>query len=200
MDPTLERRFATTFGDDQKLELRVSEDGKTATLTGYAVVYNRDSVPLYGGEMIEQIADGAFKRTLTSGEDVRALVEHDSDKLLGRTSSNTLKLMDDAKGLRFELALPDVTYARDIRTLIERGDIRGCSFGFRTMQDEWNHGAKPSRRRVIDADLREITITANPAYTDTTVAVRSLQSQRPRPLPRSLAEAMQKQAEAQSRP
>jgi HK97 family phage prohead protease len=199
MDPTIERRFATTFGADNKVELRVSDDGKKATLTGYAVVYNRDSVPLYGGEFIEQIADGAFKRTLATGEDVRALVEHDSHKLLGRTSANTLRLIDDAKGLRFELDLPDVSYGRDVRTLIERGDIAGCSFGFRSMKDEWNELAKPARRRVIDADLREITITSNPAYTDTTVAVRSLQSQRPRPLPLSLAEAMQKQAEAQSR-
>ena len=119
---------------------------------------------------------GAFKRTLHKPDHIRALLEHDAKHVLGRCGSGTLSLADDGKGLAFELSLPDTTYARDLGVLVERGDISGCSFGFRVPDggDKWEMRSGKLTRDLIDIDLIEITITGNPAYLDTTVAKRAL--------------------------
>jgi HK97 family phage prohead protease len=89
-----------------------------------------------------------------------------------------LKLSEDSKGLHFELALPDTSYARDLGILVERGDIAGCSFGFQvpTGGDAWELRDGTLTRDLINVNLHEITITGNPAYLDTTVAKRSMEA------------------------
>ncbi|MBD2785680.1 HK97 family phage prohead protease [Xenorhabdus sp. DI] len=150
-------------------------------LVGYAIRWNSRSHLLWD-EFIEQFAPNAFSASLTSGADVRALYEHDHMNLLGRTTSGTLQLSEDATGLRFELTPPDTQLGRDVLTLVERGDISGVSFGFRALKDQWDIGQEPYVRTVLEAELREITITSQPAYPESGVEIakRSLNGVTPR--------------------
>nr|WP_315476307.1 HK97 family phage prohead protease [uncultured Undibacterium sp.] len=154
-------------------DLRAVSSGK---LAGYAAVYGSQSQDL--GGFVEVIRQGAFTKSLTAPDSIRALYEHDNQKLLGRVGSGTLKLEENSKGLYFELTLPDTSYARDLGILVERGDISGCSFGFQvpTGGDLWEMRNGQLTRDLITVNLQEITITCNPAYLDTNVAVRSMEA------------------------
>lgn len=153
--------------------LRAVSPGK---LAGYAAVYGSLSQDL--GGFVERILPGCFTRTLTEPDNIRALYEHDQQRMLGRVGSGTLKLSEDSKGLHFELSLPDTSYARDLGILVERGDIAGCSFGFQVPKggDTWEMRDGQLMRDLISVNLHEITITGNPAYLDTTVAKRSMEA------------------------
>ncbi|EMH2395630.1 HK97 family phage prohead protease [Proteus mirabilis] len=163
----LEIRTATLSANNQKL-------------VGYVIKWNHRSHVLWD-EFTEQFAPDAFKASLQSGHDVRALYEHDHTNLLGRTTSGTLQLSEDTTGLRFELTPPDTQLGRDVLTLVERGDISGMSFGFRTIKDQWDIGQEPYVRTVLEAELHEITITSLPAYPDSGVEIakRSLTLSKP---------------------
>ena len=141
-------------------------------LKGYAAVFD---TPADLGEFVEVIKPGAFRRTLIDA-DVRALYDHARGDILGRTRSGTLRLQEDAKGLAFELDLPDTTLGRDLSVLVERGDVGGCSFGFRCAVggDKWESRSGKMYRELVDVDLHEITLTAWPAYRETEVVKRSL--------------------------
>lgn len=151
--------------------LRAVTPGK---LAGYAAIYNSLSQDL--GGFVERILPGAFTKSLSAPDNIRALYEHDNQRLLGRVGSGSLKLHDDGKGLHFELDLPDTSYGRDLRALVERSDINGCSFGFQVAAngDHWEMRHGQLTRDLHEVHLHEITITSNPAYRDTTVAVRSM--------------------------
>lgn len=142
-------------------------------LVGYAAVFNAPSHDL--GGFREIIKPGAFKRTLADSAHVRALNNHDGNQVLGRVGSGTLRLEEDNTGLRFELDLPPTSYARDLSALVERGDVAGCSFAFRVRPggEQWEESNGQSIRVLTALDLDEITITANPAYPDTSVAKRN---------------------------
>lgn len=149
-------------------ELR--SNGKT--LHGYAATFNNETDL---GGFVEVIRNGAFRKSLEGGSNVRALYHHQGDALLGTTRSGTLQLREDAKGLAFELALPDTTHGRDLAILVDRGDVAGCSFGFKVRDggDRWEQRGNQYVRELLDVELFEVTLTADPAYADTTVALRS---------------------------
>ncbi|MEQ1976813.1 HK97 family phage prohead protease [Xenorhabdus sp. SGI240] len=149
-------------------------------LTGYVVKWSSRSHLLWD-EFVEQFAPNAFSTSLAMNADIRALYEHDHMNLLGRTTSGTLQLNEDATGLRFELTPPDTQLGRDVLTLVERGDISGMSFGFRALKDLWDVGQEPYIRTVLEAELREITITSMPAYPESGVEIakRSLNAVKP---------------------
>lgn len=136
-------------------------------LEGYAAVFDK---PARINSFVETIRAGAFSATLAEGRDVLALVDHDATRLLGRTSSGSLRLKEDSKGLTFSLDLPDTQAARDVLALAERGDLGGMSFGFVATDEKWT-GDNRELRAVI---LYEISVvTAWPAYAGTTIAARS---------------------------
>lgn len=170
-------------------ELRVIGTRSKPKIVGYAARFDSDSVDL--GGFIETIAPGAFKRSLAEAADVRALIDHDPSKIIGRTKSGTLALREDEKGLLSEIDPPDTQTARDLIACIERGDIDGMSFGFLCRKDEWTVGeeGKPERRRLLDVDLLDVSAVTFPAYPDTQVAVRSLQAVREEQGRRWLAES-----------
>lgn len=146
-------------------------------LHGYAAVFNQPSENL--GGFREFIAPGAFKRSLDSGEDVRALLDHDTRLVLGRRSAGTLRLHEDSKGLAVEIDLPSTSYARDAAELIRRGDVSQMSFGFTIPHggDEWlpPEGDEPLRRRIVrQANLMEVSVVSIPAYPQTEIGLRSL--------------------------
>lgn len=141
-------------------------------LMGYASVYGPLSEDL--GGFRERIAPQAFTRTLEDSKaDVRALVNHDSSLVLGRRSAGTLKLSTDKNGLGVEIYPPDTSYAKDLRMLIERGDVNQMSFGFIVRADEWTIEETVRVRTVTDVELIEVSVVTIPAYPDTTVAIRS---------------------------
>lgn len=162
-------------------EIRTSDlSASNKKLVGYAVRWNSLSEIIWD-EFREQFAPGAFKDSLASGSDVRALYEHNYTQLLGRTKSGTLVLSEDDTGLRFELTPPNTQLGNDVLELVERGDISGMSFGFRALKEAWDIGQSPYLRTVTAAELREITVTSMPAYPESGVEIahRSLFSQHP---------------------
>lgn len=157
--------------------IRAGEGGKPATLFGYAAVFNVRSKPIWGS-FIEIIRAGAFRASLERNDDVVCVVEHSGGlQLLGRRSSETLKVWEDEKGLRYECEVPDTSAGRDIATLVGRKDIRSSSFAFRAWKDEWQWASAKGEldvRTVIEADLFDVSPVVNPAYAEATVGVRSL--------------------------
>lgn len=145
------------------------------TVIGYAAVFGETTD--IGGFFREVIARGAFTKTLKTA-DVRAYYGHERARLLGRTSANTLRLNEDAKGLAVEIDLPDTSDGRDVKTLIERGDITGMSFGFIVTRQEWDETGDIPTRTIFEVELREVSIVSEPAYDGTSLALRSLDDAR----------------------
>jgi hypothetical protein len=141
-------------------------------LVGYGVVWNSRSVDL--GGFREVIAPGAFDRTLKEFPDVFALVEHDTNRVLARTSNGTLKLTPDSHGLKVEIDPADTTYARDVLALVKRGDVHAMSFRFRPFPGGSSFDTRNALRTITSAQLKEVSVVASPAYLATEVAVRAL--------------------------
>jgi HK97 family phage prohead protease len=148
-------------------ELRAGDKGKT--IAGYAAVFNEETD--IGGAFREVIAPGAFKGTLD--RDIRALVDHDSGRVIGRSKAGTLRLSEDAHGLAVEVDLPDTSDGRDLAVSLERGDISGMSFGFRVTHDEWDETKEIPTRTIRAVELFEVSAVAFPAYDGTELALRS---------------------------
>ena len=155
-------------------ELRIKRDGdELPKIEGYAAVFNKNSEDM---GFIERIAPGAFKNALKTS-DVRALFNHDSNIILGRTSAGTLELKEDKKGLFMIVTPPDTQLVRDmVLTPIERGDITQQSFGFTVKADEWKDMDKDTPIRTLTeiGELFDVSPVTYPAYSDTSVALRSL--------------------------
>jgi HK97 family phage prohead protease len=155
------------------VELRTGGDKKSPRLVGIAAPFDSLSADL--GGFVEIVRRGAFARTLKSDRDPLALVQHMPQLVLGRRSAGTLRLHEDARGLNFEIDLPPTQAATDLLVSVERRDVTGASFAFSTPKggDKWQIRGKQVIRELLDVDLHEITITAQPAYADTSVARRS---------------------------
>jgi hypothetical protein len=163
----LERRFHSRA----ELRLEGAAEGP-GLLAGYAVVYDSPSEDL--GGFTELIRPGCFAETLKAA-DVRCLIDHNSSLLLGRSASKTLRLFDEAAGLRIECDLPDTSYARDLARVIARGDLSGMSFGFVALEDSWDMGPDGKMvRTVVKAEIFDVSAVTYPAYPETSLAVRSL--------------------------
>jgi len=154
-------------------ELRAADSGKVAV--GYAALFNTRTE--IGGYFTEIIAPGAFSDSVKNG-DIRALVDHDSGRVIGRSKAGTLRLSEDSTGLKVEIDLPDTTDGRDLAVQLERGDISGMSFGFRVTHDEWDETGDIPARTIHAVELFEVSAVAFPAYPDTSIALRSLDEAR----------------------
>ena len=152
------------------LEIRGSDQG--TTIEGYAAVFDSLSEDL--GGFREIIVGGSFKRTLKAGADVRALVDHDPSKILGRNKAGTLTLREDDHGLKVRIKPPDTTAGRDVVESLRRGDLDQMSFAFSVVSDSWQTIDGEEVRTITDVDLHDVSVVAYGSYTDTTVAVRSL--------------------------
>ena len=141
-------------------------------LTGYAAVFHSEANL---GTFSEVIRPGAFAKSLATGSNIRALYHHQGDALLGTTRGRTLRLAEDGKGLAFELDLPDTSHGKDLAILVDRGDVAGASFGFQVREggDRWEQRGGQVVRELLDVELHEVTLTHDPAYADTSIALRS---------------------------
>ena len=155
-------------------ELRAEpSEGAQPVIIGHAAVFDSLSEDL--GGFRERIAPGAFAATIAE-DDIRALFNHSSDQVLGRNRAGTLKLAEDDAGLSVRIEPPDTNAARDVVTLIGRGEISGMSIGFRTLADEWNIEDGEPVRALRAARLFDVSPATFPAYAQTDVAVRSLEA------------------------
>lgn len=141
-------------------EIKRNDDG-IAVLRGYGAVFNSTSEDL--GGFYEIIAPGAFNEVLS--DDVRAYFNHDMNLLLGRTASGTLEVGTDDNGLWYEVKLPDTSYARDLITLMERGDVKESSFGFTIKDDYWEERDNTTYRIITKVGrLFDVSPVSHPAY------------------------------------
>lgn len=172
-------------------QLRLREmDGKeeSRTITGYAILFDTPSAPLYEDEeevIREVIAPEAVSLELLDKSDIKMTMFHDRQLLLARSNkgSGTLSYGIDDKGVYFEFEAPDTADGDKAIELVKRGDIAGCSFAFSTryydrafVEESVVHGDKVEvtyRVKVITG-IYEFTLAADPAYPDTSVEAREI--------------------------
>ena len=151
--------------------METREDGEDIYIEGYFAVFN-STYELWPGAT-ESIAPGAFDESVS--DDVRALYNHNTDIVLGRTSAGTMEIKQDSRGLwgRVRLNRKD-TDAMNAYARIARGDITGCSFGFDIASQEVDYRDDGTVHWTITkvSPLYEISPCTFPAYQDTTVSAR----------------------------
>lgn len=173
------------FESPQAFRVRIERraEGGPQTIVGHAAVFN-EWTTLYRGrsfELREIIRPGAFRNAIAEAQDVRALFDHNSSIVLGRTRSGTARLFEDSRGLLCEIDPPDTQAARDVVTLLERGDVSGMSFAFSVREGGVKQSVRQEDGRDIyenectDLDLYDVSVVTYPAYEATDVALRSSQ-------------------------
>ena len=152
-------------------EFTTREDGEQLSIEGYFSVFN--SIYEIAPGMTESVAPGAFSRTLSG--DIRALINHDTTLVLGRTKANTLTLKEDTHGLWGHIDInPNDGEAMNLYERVKRGDVDGCSFGFdiRSQDTDINENGD-IHWTITDVDLYEVSCCTFPAYEQTNISARS---------------------------
>lgn len=154
----------------QASKFDIREDGEELYIEGYFAVFNSD-YKLWEGAT-ESVAPGAFTDTL--GEDVRALVDHETRLVLGRNKAGTLELREDSHGLWGKIRInPKDSDAMNLYERVKRGDVSQCSFGFDILNEETDFRDNGSIHWTIrKVKLYEVSVCTFPAYTDTEVSAR----------------------------
>lgn len=163
MDPEMQHRsFASEFRAEER-------DGKPA-IEGYFAVFNSNYEMGIG--MSESIAPGAFSKTISG--DIRALINHDTTMVLGRTAAHTLELREDAHGLWGRIAInPNDSDAMNLYARVQRGDVSQCSFGFEIVSEETDFRDDGSVHWTIrEVNLFEVSCCTFPAYEQTAISAR----------------------------
>lgn len=163
MTDTLRRVYTAEFRMEMVTENRVN---------GHASVFNR-LAPI--GRGYEEIGPNAFDEVLRRSEDVRFLLNHNPDNLLGRTKSGTLRLTTDANGLVVDDDLPETTLGNDVRILVKRGDLTGFSFGFAPDPKSDTFRMAPDGKQITTrnniARMLDASLATYPAYGETDDAI-----------------------------
>ena len=152
-------------------EFKTREDGENLAIEGYFAVF--DSVYEIAPGMSESIAPGAFDNTLSG--DIRALINHDTTLVLGRTKANTLQLKADNHGLWGHIDINrNDSDAMNLYNRVQRGDVDQCSFGFNIVNEETDFREDGSIHWTIkEVELFEVSPCTFPAYEETNIAARS---------------------------
>lgn len=152
-------------------QYQTREEAGNLVIEGYFAVF--DSTYDLAPGMSESIAPGAFASSLAG--DIRALVNHDSTLVVGRTTAGTLELREDSAGLwgRIEIN-PKDTDATNAYARVERGDVTQCSIGFEIIREDTDIREDGSVHWTIrELKLWEVSICTFPAYRETNVSARS---------------------------
>lgn len=154
-------------------EFNTREDGEKPAIEGYFAVFNSNYE--IGAGMSESIAPGAFSRTISN--DVRALINHDTTLVLGRTKANTLELREDSHGLWGHIDInPNDVDAMNLYERVKRGDVDQCSFGFDIRSEDADISPDGSVHWTIkDVELYEVSCCTFPAYESTNISAREAQ-------------------------
>ena len=156
-------------------EFKTREEDGEPIIEGYFAVFNSDYNIAPG--MSESVDPGAFDNTLEN--DIRALVNHDTTLVLGRTKSGTLELETDDHGLfgRIRVNTND-TDAMNLYERVKRGDVSGCSFGFNINDEETElRDDGETHWTIKDIDLFEVSCCTFPAYEETNISARTKQKE-----------------------
>jgi len=169
----LSRDMRQTRSLRTELKTRAAGDDGDLVIEGYFVVFNRET-ELWPGAY-EQVAPEAFDKTL--GNDIRALINHETRLVLGRNKSGTLELRADTYGLWGRVKInPNDTDAMNLYERVKRGDVDQCSFGFNIVREETDWRDDGTVKWIIrEIDLHEVSVVTFPAYEDTGVAARQRQ-------------------------
>lgn len=157
----------------ENIQTRNDEDNKDLFIEGYFSVFNSNYAVWDG--VTESIAPGAFDESIH--DDVRALFNHNTDLILGRTSNNTLELRQDDHGLWGRIKInPNDTDAMNAYERVARGDVTGCSFGFDIESETRTVSDDGSVHYTINkvSPLYEISPCVFPAYEATHIDARHL--------------------------
>lgn len=149
---------------------RAEQNSNEMYIEGYFAVFNKPT-ELWPGAF-EEIAPGAFDETL--GNDIRALINHDTTLVLGRNKSGTLEIKVDSHGLWGRIKInPNDTDAVNLYERVKRGDVDQCSFGFNILEEstEWRDDGTV-KWTIEKIDLHEVSVCTFPAYEDTGVQAR----------------------------
>lgn len=151
-------------------EFSVREEEDALFIEGYFAVFNKNYDIFPGAS--ESVAPGAFSETL--GNDIRALVDHETRLVLGRSKAGTLELREDAHGLWGKVRInPNDSDAMNLYNRVARRDVDQCSFGFEIREEDTevspDGGVHWTIRKV---DLFEVSVVTFPAYEDTSVMAR----------------------------
>lgn len=163
------------------MEFRADDpaDGTLGTLTGYAAVFNEDTViDSWEGRFVERIAPGAFSKTLKErGDRVKVLFNHGFDPTIGdKPLGKPRSMKEDATGLAVEVPLDDTSYNRDIVASLRSGALDGQSFRFSVTREEWAEADDEKElpvRTLTEVRLYEFGPVTFPAYEATTAGVRA---------------------------
>lgn len=154
-------------------ELNTRSNKDEMVIEGYFAVFNSET-ELWPGAY-EEIAPGAFDKSLSN--DVRALINHDTSLVLGRSKAGTLELKTDSRGLWGSIKInPNDTDAVNLYERVKRGDVDQCSFGFIIVSEETEFRDDGTVKwRLTEVDLHEVSIVTFPAYEATAVQARKKQ-------------------------
>lgn len=168
----MERTTRQTRTVGTQFEVREA-DGGAPHISGYFSVFDSNYEIAPG--MSESIAPGAFSRTL--GNDIRALVNHDTTLVLGRNTAGTLDLREDSHGLWGDIQInPNDQDAMNLYERVRRGDVDQCSFGFEIVSEETDFRDDGSIHwRITEVNLFEVSVCTFPAYEATSVSAREAQ-------------------------
>ena len=148
---------------------------------GYAMLYDTPTVLWESDDFqyVEVIERGAATEALKNS-DIRALFNHNPNYILARTSSNTLTVREDEKGLYFEFEAPETSTGNDLLVSIQRGDISQASFAFDISERSVLREQKADGKEVITITIRkmselyDVSPVTYPAYKDTEVSMRGM--------------------------
>lgn len=173
-------RMETLYRESRSVELRDAEVTKGREFRGYAAVFDtpwNERLTAATG-YVEKVARGVFRKAIASGEDVPLLLAHDRHQLLGTTASGNVRLREDGKGLLVQAKLPDNYLGEYARSMIEAGDLKGMSYGVELDPKRDTYMSKTDNgiwtRTIANVQrLLDVSITWEPAYTATSVELRS---------------------------
>lgn len=157
------------------LQTRSLDETDEKVIEGYFSVFNSET-ELFPGAF-EEVSTGAFDNTLSN--DVRALINHDTGYVLGRTKSNTLTLKTDSRGLWGSIKINENdSDAMNLYERVKRGDVDQCSFGFNILDETTEYRDDGSIKWTInEIDLHEVSVVTFPAYGDTSIQARMKQKE-----------------------
>lgn len=157
------------------VNFQTRSDDTGPVIAGYFAVFNNPT-ELWPG-CIEQIAPGAFASSL--GLDVRALIDHDTRLVIGRTVAGTLTLREDATGLYGEIKINEHdSDAMNLYARVQRGDVSQCSFGFDIVAEDYvvSPDGQTCTWTIREVKLYEVSVVTFPAYDATSVSARDADS------------------------
>ena len=167
----MERKEMQTRSIATDLKTRAEPESNEMIIEGYFAVFGKETQLWQGA--YEEIDSGAFNNTL--GNDIRALINHDTTLVLGRNKALTLELKVDSHGLYGLIKInPKDADAVNLYERVKRGDVDQCSFGFNIINEntDWREDGSV-KWTILEIDLHEVSVCTFPAYDETGVQARN---------------------------